>query len=430
MPANPTRKLSRLAALALVTAGGIVLVAWVAKMYLAVRLASQVTLYNTRLAAVLDPTDAEYQLKLGLFYQYNPADIDPEQAMVHIRRAVDLAPYDPQTWLDLGAALEFQGDTAKAEACLRRADFLAPNLPPIQWTIANFFLLHGNIDEAFRHFKVALSGSARYNQTIFDTAWKVSGDAGKILEELIPDHPQTEFAYLDYLVSRRNYEAAAGVWKRLVEGPEGFAPAMVNPYLQSLIETHRTADAGRVWDGLRTKGLIPPTYAESSQNLVINGDFENPPLNVGFDWRLIQVEGAYSTLDETTFHSPGHSLLIQFMGAQNLNYQHAMEFVRVEPNHAYRLQGFMRTEGISTDSGVRLQVRDAYDTRILDLFSEDLRGDNGWTPLLLEFKTPAKTDLIAVIITRLPSQKLDNKIAGKAWIDDVTLSPPAPESRR
>lgn len=415
-----------MAGLGLVTVAVLAVIAWVAKTYLGDRLAEQVSVRNVTLAAVLDPRNATYQLQLGRFYQYNPADTNPEQAMVHIQRAVQLAPYDPDAWLDLGAALEFQGETAKAEACLRRADYLAPNLPPIQWAIGNFFLLHGNVGEAFHHFKVVLSGSARYNQTIFDTAWKASGNANQILEEVIPEHAQSEFAYLDYLVSRHDYEAAAGVWKRLAGGPEGFPASMVSPYLEALIDTHRAAEAGQVWDALRTKGVIPPTYVQSSHNLVVNGDFEAPPLNLGFDWRLIRVDGAYSSLDESTYHSPGHSLLIQFMGAQNLNYQNVAEFVRVEPSRAYRLQGFIRTEAISTDSGLRFQVRDVFDTRLLDLFSEDLKGDHGWTPVPLEFKTPAKTELIAIIVTRLPSQKIDNKIAGKAWIDDVTLSPAPP----
>lgn len=418
------RKPLRIAGLALVAAAVVVMIGWVAKTYLGDRLASEISMRNMTLAAVLDPKNETYQLQLGRFFQYSPANMNPEQAMDHVQRAVRLSPYDPDAWLDLGAALEFRGDTSQADACLRRADYLAPNLPPIQWAIGNFFLLHGNVDEAFRHLKVVLTGSARYNQVIFDTAWKASGDANHILEDLIPEHaPQSEFAYLDYLIARRNYGAAAGVWKRLADNPETFPASLVGPYLEALIDTHRAPEAWQVWEQLRSKGVIPSTYVPSSQNLIINGDFENPPLNLGFDWRLVPADDAYSSIDESIYHSAGHSLLIQFMGQQNLNYQHAIEFVRVEPGHAYRLQGFIRTEAITTDSGLRLQVRDVYDPRLLDLFSEDLEGDHGWTPVELEFKTPAKTAVIAVIITRLPSQMIDNKIAGKAWVDDVTLSP-------
>ena len=424
MPATRRRKPLRLLALLLATALGVVIVAWVLKTYLATRLDQRVTLYNLRLAAVLDPSNESYQLALGRFYQYNPADMNPSEAMAHVKRAVELDPYDPQAWLDLGAALEFQGDTAQAEACLRRADFLAPNLPPIQWAIANFFLLHGNVDESFKHFKVVLQGSKQFDHVVFQTAWKASGDARKILDELIPPDPNAEFAYLDYLRSQSNYEAARDVWKRLVESPQAFGASRAAGYIDGLVEAHRPAEAYQDWNDLRSKGLLPATYIPSGGNLIVNADFEEPILNFGFDWRIFSIDGAYATQDQTTFRSPTHSLLIQFLGTQNLNYQHVIQSVRVDPNRSYRFQGFMRTQGITTDSGVRLEVRDEYNPRLLDQLSEELTGDNpGWTRLALDFKTPAGTQLITVGIARVPSRKFDNQIAGKAWVDDLNLAP-------
>src|ERR1051326_4804781 len=147
---------------------------WIIKTLVAEQFGSTPTVRNLQLAAKLDPTNSEYHLRLSRLYEYNLTDIDPERAEAQARRATALNSYDPQAWLHLGATLEFQGKTAEAEDCLRKADFLAPALPQIQWTVGNFFLLHGNINEAFRHFRVVLSGSNRFNQTLFDTAWKAS----------------------------------------------------------------------------------------------------------------------------------------------------------------------------------------------------------------------------------------------------------------
>ena len=397
---------------------------WILRTYLAERAGQKPALSSLQFAARLDPSNSDYQLRLGRFYEYDPAHTDPGQAMAHLERAVELNPYDPQTWLELGAAHEFQGQTGQAEACLRRADFLAPNLPPVQWAIANFFLLHGNVDEAFRHFKVVLAGSTRYNQVIFDTAWKASGDGGKILQELVPERVGPEFDYLAYLLSHHNFGDAQSVWKRIVTNSESFRAAQAAGYIDGLIGAHRPAEAYQAWNDLRTKGLIAPTYAQTGQNLALNGDFEEPPLGFGFDWRLGRTDGAYATLDRTAFRSPSHSVLVQFAGTHNVNYESVFEFVRVAPNRSYRLQGFMRTEGITTDSGPRLRVRDAYDPRILDAFSEDLKGDSrGWASVLLDFKTAPQTDLIAIVVSRLPSRKLDNQIAGKVWVDDVSVAP-------
>ncbi|HET7842016.1 MAG TPA: hypothetical protein VFM21_10445, partial [Terriglobia bacterium] len=162
----------------------------------------------------------------------------------------------------------------------------------------------------------------------------------------------------------------------------------------------------------------------SNQDLITNGSFEDDLLNWGFAWRISPVEDVYAGLDNSSYHSPSHALLFQFPGKQNLAYRGAYQYVKVEPGTNYRLQAFLKTEGITTDSGPRVEVRDAYDSRLLDEFSESATGTSeGWESVLLDFKTGPSTELIVVSLTRLPSRKLDNLIAGKVWLDDVSLTP-------
>lgn len=398
-------------------------VLWAFRTYMAYSLAQTSTLPNLLRAVRLDPANADYHLRLGRLLQYNLPDLDPAQAMEHFRKATQLSPYNPQPWLDLGAALEFQGETAEAETCLRQADFMAPNLPAFQWAIGNFFLLHGNVDDAFRHFKIVLSGSSQYDQILFSTAWKASGDADKILEQLIPNQIRTEFPYLYFLVGQERFTEAQNVWKRIASSPETFSAIQASAYMEHLIRAHRLAEACQVWSDLRRKGLIPANYEATSKNLLVNGDFEEKPLPMVFDWRIITLEGVYVGIDRSAFHSPSSSLVIQFSGKQNLDYRHVFQYVKVEPEHSYRLQGFMKSEGITTDSGPRLEVREAYNPNVLERFSEDLVGTTtSWTLLTVDFTTGPKTELIVVGVSRLPSQKLDNLIVGKVWVDDLTLT--------
>jgi hypothetical protein len=115
--------------------------------------------------------------------------------------------------------------------------------------------------------------------------------------------------------------------------------------------------------------------------------------------------------------------VIQFSGKQNLDYRHVFQYVKVEPQHSYRLRGFMKSEGITTESGPRLAVRDAYDPGLLETFSEDLEGTTmSWAPVAVDFTTGPRTELIAISISRLPSRKLDNLIVGKVWVDDLILT--------
>jgi hypothetical protein len=300
---------------------------------------------------------------------------------------------------------------------------LAPNLPHIQWVIGNFFLLQGNIDEALRHFKVVLAGSSQYQQILFKTAWKAVDDNRKILNELIPRQFSIEIDYLYFLLSQKKLDEAEEVWKRIATGSQKFAPELAGGYIDTLLTAHRLNEASHVWDDLRSKGLIKPTYQPTASNLVVNGDFEEDLLKMGFDWRVVPMEGIYAGVDTSTYHSPSRALLIRFSGKQNIDYHHVYQFVRVEPGRTYRLQGFLKTEGITTDSGPRLEVRDGHDASQLQTFSESNVGTSGgWTQVILDFTAGAKTELVLAGVARLPSRKLDNLIAGKVWVDDVSLA--------
>jgi tetratricopeptide (TPR) repeat protein len=401
----------------------VALVVWITRNYIADEAGKNLTAPSLARAARLDPGNSENHLRLGRLLQYSITEMNPEQATRHFHRASELNPRDPQPWLELSAAYGFQGNVAEAEACLRRADRLAPNLPSVQWIIANFFLLQGNIDEAFRHFKVVLAGSHQYNQILFRTAWKASDDGAKILEELIPRRTSTEFNYLNFLLSEKRMPEALAVWKRIVTGSDNFNPVQASSLMDRLIVERLPGEAAQVWGDLRSKGLINPTYQPTAENQIVNGDFEEDILNAGFDWRIAKVEGVHVAPDGSNFHSPSRALQISFDAKTNLSYSGVYQFVRVQPSRAYRLRAFIKTEGITTDSGPRLRVRDYYDATQLHKFSESITGTTGgWTPVNLDFMTGPMTELILVSISRLPSTKLDNLIRGRVWVDDASLT--------
>ena len=398
------------------------LVVWISKTYFASRSGRRLNARDLQTAARLDPTNSDYRLMLGRLAQYNVTDMNPDLAMESLHRAAELNPRDPQPWLELAAAFGFQGKNDEAEACLRRADFLAPNLPSVQWVIGNFFLLRGDNDEAFRHFRVVLSGSSQYNQILFKIAWKATDDGQKILEELIPDRVATEIEYLYFLLSQKRFAEARSVWKRVVAHGEGLAAGQVAGYMDQLIAAHLPAEAHEVWDDLKSRGQIKPNYGPTARNLIVNGDFEEDLLNLGFDWRIVPVEGLFAGLDGSNFHSPSRAVHIRFSGKENVNYYHVYQYVSVEPGHAYRLTGFLKTEGITTDSGPRLAVRDAYDPSALQRFSESITGSTvGWTQVILDFTAGPNTTLLVVTVARPPSTKIDSRIGGKVWVDDLAL---------
>jgi hypothetical protein len=402
----------------------LLVVGWITKGYIARVLASRLTVGDLQLAVKLDPGNAEYHLQLGRLYEYLPTSPQPEKAMEEFRRAADLSPYDPEVWINLGGAAEFAGDVADAEKCLLRADQLAPRIPVYQWHIANFYLLHGNVREAFSHFRMVVAGTREYDPLIFHTAWKASDDPKQILQQLIPEDMAAEFSYLNYLVANKQIPESRPLWKRILGTPGKFYPQQASGYLDTLLGNKLPQEAFGVWRDLQKKGLVREDASGAGGDLITNGDFEDDILNMGFAWRITPVEGIYASLDTSTYHSPAHALLVQFPGKQNFGYRQTYQYVKVRPETSYRLEAFMKTDGITTDSGPRLEIRDAYDPASLDKLTDNLTGTTeGWAPLLLDFTTGPKTELVVLSLTRLQSQKLDNLIAGKVWLDDVQLSP-------
>jgi Tetratricopeptide repeat len=397
---------------------------WIAKTYFADRAGHTLTISSLRRATLLNPGDATYHVQLGRLYQYSVTNPRPADAIQQFQAAIKHDPYDPQAWINLAAAYEFQGDTSKAEKDLRHASALAPNLPIYQWTIGNYFLLHGNTQEAFQHLKVVLAGSRQYDQTVFNVAWKASGDGNQILQELIPNDLPAEFSYLRYLLGQQRFPAAHAVWKRITQSPDTFDPREASDYIDTLIKTQQPGPAFQAWNDLRAKGLIRTPPGGPGQDLITNGNFEDPLLNMGFGWRILDVPGVYAGPDTATFHSPGHSLSVQFSAKQNLNYHQVFQFVKVQPGQEYQLNAFMKTQNISSDSGPRIEVVDAYDPRALDELTPGMTGSSGgWNPLNLDFKTGPKTQLLIVALVRLPSKaNEDADITGKVWLDDVQIT--------
>jgi hypothetical protein len=409
----------RLALIAIESAAFVALTIWAGKVYLGDVISRRVNIENLGLASQLDPGNSDYYLKLGRLYEYSLTDVNPTKAIEDLTRAAQLNPMDAQPWLDLGAVQEVTGRIDDASISLRRANYLAPTQPGFQWAIANFFLLHGDTKEAMRHFRVVLAGTGQYNEIIFNTAWKAIGNGKEILASLIPDNVDTEYRYMDYLIHKSQLADAQGVWDRLVTEHQSFDPRLAAYFMDVLMGTGHPDQAYKLWSDLESHHLVSDP-AEPG-NLLSNGDFESDLGNFGFTWRLYGTQGVYIGLDTTVFRSSGHSAVISFTGSSgNLFYEGLQHWVKVTPGTAYQARAYLKTEDITTDSGPRLWVHDPVKPAVFSKYSDQLVGTNaGWTLLTVDF-TP-KTSYVTVAIARMPSQKLDNVISGKVWVDDVSV---------
>jgi len=230
------------------------------------------------------------------------------------------------------------------------------------------------------------------------------------------------FQYLNYLAQTQRLDAAREAWERLLELKLPFEPRQAFPYLDALIQAQRVDDLTAAWAVLEERHPTQIRKRAYDPNLITNGDFESDILNGGLGWRVRPVEGVVVSVDNLTFFDGTRSLRIAFDGKHNADYRHVFHYIPVKPNSLYRFLGYMRVQGITTDSGLRFELEDAYDRRRLYLTTENLIGTSSWSPQQLEFKTGPDTRLVLLRVVRPSSRKFDNLITGTAWVDRVSLN--------
>ncbi len=151
-----------------------------------------------------------------------------------------------------------------------------------------------------------------------------------------------------------------------------------------------------------------------------NAGFETEKmLGEGFDWRISPVPGAEISFDPSTALEGKRSLKIVFNGKENIDFYHVGQYVASKPGTEYVLKAYMKTRGITTTSGLKIEavgVGPAFHQA-----SESLVGDNEWKELQLAFRTPPESRGLLIRIRRAKTEKFDRWLSGTVWIDNVQL---------
>src|SRR6266699_3754477 len=368
-----------------------------------------------------DHVNPEYYDALGtLMHMYADGGNSNEIVQLY-QSATRLSPHDARFWADLGAGYDWAGRSNDALEAFQRARYLFPNSPEINWRLANFYVRAGKIPEALHTLPMVLLGDGTAGRRVFTLATNATRDRVAILQMLPPQAP-VFFDYLSFRIERGDLAGAEEVWARVLQLNLPFDLRRAFPYFDALIQHRELGQLSETWSALaqRFPAQIQPLV--SSSNLVTNGSFDFDILNGGFDWRVMPTEGAAVSLDSAGAFEGARALRITFQGSQNIDYGHVFQYVPVEANKRYRFSGHMRVQGITTDSGPRLQVCDAYNRGNLFVSTENLVGTSGWSEQHAGFTTPADTRLLLVRVVRPVSRKLDNQVAGAVWIDGVRLN--------
>jgi hypothetical protein len=153
--------------------------------------------------------------------------------------------------------------------------------------------------------------------------------------------------------------------------------------------------------------------------LLYNGGFEAEPTGVALDWR-IQPSTQYDVeRDPGMPHRGKYSLRVSFHGDDNIALTNVIQTVLLKPG-TYRLSFWIKTDGLTTNEGPRVEVL-ATSTQDRLLRTDPFLGTIAWSEVSQHFTVDRKTQSGVVRLVRNPSVKFDNKIAGTLWIDDLRL---------
>lgn len=372
-------------------------------------------------AARLEPRDADYWYRLGVNQQFDLENSSSTQAISYLLKATDLNPRSADYWIALAGAYESAGDLTQARQSYLRAVSEYPVSSEVHWRYGNFLIRQDESSQAYKEIHLALGIDPRLTSLAITRVWRATQNVDDLLTQVLPDDEEAQEQALDWFCNQNDVVPATAVWGRMVASGQPIPIKAVFPLVVQLIAAARGDDARKVWhQAVVANGN--PAEAKASDSLVFNGGFEFDSANGGLDWHLDTVTGAAYSYDTAAPHSGSRSLHASFDGNQNLAFNGVWQDVPVEPNTKYHFEGYLRTAGITTESGPRFLIAFVGGQQP-QIMLDGLTGDQPWHLEEADFTTGPEAHAVRIFVSRQPSQRFNNKLAGSVWVDDVSLKP-------
>jgi hypothetical protein len=340
----------------------------------------------------------------------------PEAKITRLTEAVRRQPGSPYPWCDLGEALEEVGDTDKSIYCMRRAAELGDTTASVLMRVAEFHFRRDDEVAALRATSQILHLVESYDDIVFDYYADSRMPVSSILEVGLPKDARPRQAFFEHSLNWADPEEEILIWESLV-ADSLTSDALASGYIDYLINRGMCEQASQVW--VNYLGERRGAYRQS--NWLFNGDFEQRPTGAAFDWRTSPVEG--SRAEWTTEARSGKSALrLVFDATANVNYRNISQIACLAPGR-YVFRAWVRTAGITTDQAPYFRIHDLGRDGKTNVNTAQFQEIADWTSVEATFVVIGAPHPVVIEICRDSSLKLDNKIAGTVWIDDLELKP-------
>ncbi|MFB3917612.1 MAG: hypothetical protein ACE14M_12835 [Terriglobales bacterium] len=379
----------------------------------------------------LDPANPELHYSLGGNYLLGTERAGLEESVEEFRKATKLNPHSSVYWSGLAMACYAAGEQSCAGEAFHKAAELAPSNPYRVWEAAVNDVISGRRREAVAQLKRYVELQPDRASTAFELLLRHFEEYDVIRNDLLgaTANINARLAYLDFLAAGKRFDLAGSYWAEMVAARSGVPFAGVKPYLERLIACGHYAEAAQLWSYLEKTGVVA-NVPHLDENLVFNGNFEREPLDAGFDWRYQQQRFLNLDFSSQPAHSGARALRVDFTSPQNLEYEPVIQLVPMAPNESYLLTAYVKSDGITSDSGPRFRVSDPQCPACLNTATEGVTGTTSWHQVALRFTTGPETEVVRISIWRPRSRSFPMEISGTAWFDDVSLRPVQPGSEQ
>ncbi len=373
--------------------------------------------------AALEPGNAESWDRLCRFEQYDFANPDPSRAVKDCLKAIAENPHSARYWMDLATAYETAGDPMRAREAFQRARSVYPVSAEVAWSFGNFLLRQDQPAEGYAQIQQAVRTDPSLLPIAISRVWRSNHDVDRLLNDALPTDLDAYFQALDFFASTQQAEPALKVWERILALHKPFALPRSFLFVEELIGQDRAEDTRRVWrEALGAAGM--PYVEPADHSLMWNGNFGRDLVNGGLGWRWAPPPiGVSMSFDPAPPSLGVRSLRLDFSGGANLDLGQPLQYVPVEPNRKYHFRAYLRTDHITTESGMRFSIYDRHQTGAVNMSTDNLTGTNPWTAADAYFTTGPDTHFLVVRLYRSTSRLFDNKLSGTVWIADISLIP-------
>ena len=380
------------------------------------------TLHGFERATQIEPGDARNWYLLGKYLQYGFEEENPERVVASYKKALEIDPSSTAAWLELAAAYESQNNLPAARNAYLTAKKTYPASAEVSWRYGNFLLRQEQLNSAFTEIRRAVEVDPNRAAEAFSRCARVEPDAEVILNKVLPSNAYVYLSVMRDLTSEGEVDSALKVWNRLATMHPQLKMQDIFLLVMKLHDTGHAQEAHSVWE--QAAALTGAAQFDGPKDSAVwDGGFESDVTGDGYAWRFSNgANSAQIGFDPHQMHSGKRSLRVSFDGSSDVDFRDVCQTVPVEARTPYELSAWMATKDLTTDQGVRLELKPRTGSAAV-ANTEQMHGTQDWTRVTTVWGGASDSQEMEICLRREASDQDDNKIRGTVWVDDVALTP-------